>query len=246
MFNNIANYSAELVLKSHMHGWDPQFDGDKILREDMEKYGTEESVQRPLNDVYLNFLLSNQVDLQILLHTYFWTELSPIFKAELAEAFTFFKALSPNSNVNAEGLVRAFKEARWPQEYREALRVHKELLPKYDQFGKQNLNFMEFSKLALDFTSKLDVDADCLHCFRNTKDQILTLIDFMQCQREEIRPFNLCTAVAKKLNCKRHLDDVCRAEVRYMPLQCTHESLCEAASDLFKRYGGIQTEVLNA
>jgi len=51
------------VLKSHMHGWDPQFDGDKILREDMEKYGTEENVQRPLNDVYLNFLLSNQVDL---------------------------------------------------------------------------------------------------------------------------------------------------------------------------------------
>jgi hypothetical protein len=160
--------------------------------------------------------------------------------------------------VNAEGLVRAFKEARWPQEYREALRVHKELLPKYDQFGKQNLNFMEFSKLALDFTSKLDVDADCLHCFRNTKDQILTLIDFMQCQRsnfknrEEIRPFNLCTAVAKKLNCKRHLDDVCRAEVRYMPLQCTHESLCEAANDLFKRYGGIrkvfipETEFLNA
>ena len=48
MFNNIANYSAELVckniylVKSHMHGWDPQFDGDKILREDMEKFGTEE------------------------------------------------------------------------------------------------------------------------------------------------------------------------------------------------------------
>jgi len=44
MFNDIANYSAELVLKSHMHGWDPQFDGDKILREDMEKYGTEENI----------------------------------------------------------------------------------------------------------------------------------------------------------------------------------------------------------
>jgi hypothetical protein len=29
---------------------------------------------------------------------------------------------------------------------------------------------MEFSKMALDFTAKLDVDADCLHCFKNTKD----------------------------------------------------------------------------
>ena len=29
---------------------------------------------------------------------------------------------------------------------------------------------MEFSKMALDFTAKLDVDVDCLHCFKNTKD----------------------------------------------------------------------------
>ncbi len=36
--------------------------------------------------------------------------------------------------------------------------------------------------------------------------------------RDEIRPFNLCTAVAKKLGCKKRMDDVCYAEVRYMPL----------------------------
>lgn len=71
-------------------------------------------MEKPLNDVYQNFLLTNQVDLQILLHTYLWTELSAIFKAELSEAFTFFKALSPTSTLNAEGLVRAMKEARWP------------------------------------------------------------------------------------------------------------------------------------
>ena len=36
--------------------------------------------------------------------------------------------------------------------------------------------------------------------------------------RDEIRPFNLCTAVAKKIGCKKRMDDVCYAEVRYMPL----------------------------
>jgi len=61
----------------------------------------------------------------------------------------------------------------------------------------------------------------------------------MQCQRDEIRPFNLCTAVAKKLGCKQRMDDVCHAEVRYMPLKCTHEELCESANDLFKRYAGL-------
>jgi hypothetical protein len=65
MFNDISNYSAELVrkifilVKSHIHGWDPQFDGDKILREDLEKYASEEINQKPLNDVYQNFLLTN-------------------------------------------------------------------------------------------------------------------------------------------------------------------------------------------
>jgi len=68
----------------------------------------------------------------------------------------------------------------------------------------------------------------------------------MQCQRDEIYPFSLCTASAKKLNCKKHMDDICRAEVRYMPLQCTHESLCEASNELFKRFGGINTTFLNA
>ena len=95
MFNDISNYSAEMVrkilklVKSHMHGWDPQFDGDKILREDLEKYGNERLNQKPVNDVYQNFLLTNQVNLQVLLHSYFWTELSPIFKAELSELYDF-------------------------------------------------------------------------------------------------------------------------------------------------------------
>jgi len=110
---------------------------------------------------------------------------------------------------------------------------------------KQHLNFMEFSKLALDFTSKLDIEADCLYCFKNTKDQIHTLVDFMQCQRDEIRPFNMCQSVSKKLGCKKYMDDVCRAEVRYMPLECSKESLCEASEDLFKRYAGIDTTHLN-
>jgi hypothetical protein len=35
------------------------------------------------------------------------------------------------------------------------------------------------------------------------------------------------------------MDDVCHAEVRYMPLKCTHEELCESANDLFKRYAGL-------
>jgi len=114
MFNDVVNYSGELVLKSHLHGWDPQFDGDKILREDQETYGNEANMEKPLNDVYQNFLLTNQVDLQILLHSFLWTELSPIFKSELSEAFAFFKAMSPTSTLNAEGLMRAMKEARWP------------------------------------------------------------------------------------------------------------------------------------
>ena len=91
--------------------------------------------------------------------------------------------MSPTSTINAEGLVRAMKLAKWPQEYKEALAVHKDLLPKYDQFEKQHLNFMEFAKLALDFTAKLPLDYDCEYCFKKTKDQIGTLIDFMQCQR---------------------------------------------------------------
>ena len=36
--------------------------------------------------------------------------------------------------------------------------------------------------------------------------------------RDEIRPFNLFTAVAKKIGFKKRMDDVCYAEVRYMPL----------------------------
>jgi hypothetical protein len=80
--------------------------------------------------------------------------------------------VSPTSTINAEGLVRAFKLAKWPQEYREALPIHKDLIPKYDQFNKQHLNFMEFSKMALDFTAKLPLDSDCQYCFYKTKDQI--------------------------------------------------------------------------
>jgi hypothetical protein len=91
--------------------------------------------------------------------------------------------MSPTSTLNAEGLMRAMKEARWPQEYKEPLPIHKDLIPKYDQLDKQHLNFMEFSKLALDFTSRIPIESDCLYCFKNTKDQIHTLVDFMQCQR---------------------------------------------------------------
>lgn len=83
--------------------------------------------------------------------------------------------------------------------------------------------------MALDFTAKLPMEHECLHCFKNTKDQILVLIDFMQCQREDIRPFSMCQAVAKKLFCKKYMNDMCRTEVRYMPLSCTHESMCESA-----------------
>ena len=35
------------------------------------------------------------------------------------------------------------------------------------------------------------------------------------------------------------MDDVCHTEVRYMPLKCTHEELCESANDLFKTYAGL-------
>jgi len=49
-----------------------------------------------------------------LLHTYFWTEISPLFKAELSEAYTFFKAVAPTSTINAECLVRGMKLAKWP------------------------------------------------------------------------------------------------------------------------------------
>ena len=59
----------------------------------MEIYGTDKLMEKPLNDVYQNYLLTNQVNLQILLHTYLWTELSPIFKAELSSAYTFFKVI---------------------------------------------------------------------------------------------------------------------------------------------------------
>lgn len=104
---------------------------------------------------------------------------------------------------------------------------------------------MEFSKLALDFTSKIPIENDCLYCFANTKDQIGVLVDFMQCQRDAIKPFDLCQSVSKKLGCKKYMDDVCRTEVRYMPLECTHESLCEASEDLFKRYAGMETRAIS-
>jgi hypothetical protein len=35
------------------------------------------------------------------------------------------------------------------------------------------------------------------------------------------------------------MDDVCRADVRFMPLQCSHESLCEASNEVFKRFAGL-------
>jgi len=71
-------------------------------------------MEKPLNDVYQNYLLTNQVNLNILLHTYFWTELSPIFKDELSAAYTYFKALSPTSTLNALGLMEAMRHAKWP------------------------------------------------------------------------------------------------------------------------------------
>lgn len=48
------------------------------------------------------------------------------------------------------------------------------------------------------------------------------------------------------------MDDVCRADVRFMPLQCSHESLCEASNEVFKRFAGLgkffllDTKSLNA
>lgn len=41
-------------------------------------------------------------------------------------------------------------------------------------------------------TEKLDVESDCEHCFKGTKDKIGDVIDHIQCTRDDITPAKMC------------------------------------------------------
>jgi len=43
-----------------------------------------------------------------------WEQLSPVFKAEVQEAYHFFSMQSENSTVDANGLLHAIGVAHWP------------------------------------------------------------------------------------------------------------------------------------